>query len=269
MDFKFYLMLIFFGFAFAEILRGKFSQKGKSKPKDVYIESISTIMILAITVPTILMLTNWIGKLTFPEHQNALKDIGWPMMLLLFMVFDDMLQYWWHRLCHSPWLYGLHRAHHSANYMSIRIVYRNNLFYYMIMPSLWMSGVLVYLGLGSFYPIYLTTKLCIIYGAHSSIPWDRVLYSKPWLSPLAWIIERTFSTPSTHYAHHGMYKEDGITNYKGNFGNMFFLWDVIFGTALITRKYPEHFGIENLKESDWKQELLWPLFNKVSNKTDE
>jgi len=47
---------------------------------------------------------------------------------------------------------------------------------------------------------------------------------------------------------------------------MFFLWDMIFGTAHITRKYPKDFGIENLQESDWKQELLWPLFNKTSNK---
>ncbi|PCJ50163.1 MAG: hypothetical protein COA74_02740 [Gammaproteobacteria bacterium] len=75
-----------------------------------------------------------------------------------------------------------------------------------------------------------------------------------------------FQHPQTYSAHHGMYKQDGITNYKGNFGNMFFLWDMIFGTAHITRKYPKDFGIENLQESDWKQELLWPLFNKTSNK---
>jgi sterol desaturase/sphingolipid hydroxylase (fatty acid hydroxylase superfamily) len=269
MDYKLIIFLIFIGFAVVELLFGKFIQKDKSKSKDVFIEVISTTVILAFTVPTVLMLTTWIGQELAPQLQNKLADLSWPMMLLLFMVFDDMVQYWWHRLCHSPLLYGLHRAHHSGNYMSIRVVYRNNLFYYMIMPSLWMSGFLVYLGLGAFYPFYLVAKLSIIYGAHSSMPWDRVLHSKPWLSPLGWIIERTISTPSTHHAHHGMFKEDGITNYKGNFGNMFFLWDMIFGTAHITRKYPENFGIENLTESDWKQELFWPLFNKTSNKVEK
>ncbi|MGV6852050.1 MAG: sterol desaturase family protein [bacterium] len=269
MGYKTIILLIFIGFAIIELLAGRFIQKDKSKRKDIYIEIISTTVILGFTVPTVIMLSNLIGQHFFPQYQNKLADLSWPVMFLLFMVFDDMLQYWWHRLCHSPMLYGLHRAHHSANYMSIRVVYRNNLFYYMIMPSLWVSGFLIFLGLGAVYPFYLVAKLTIIYGAHSSLPWDRILHSKPWLSPLGWVIERVISTPSTHHAHHGMFKQDGITNYKGNYGNMFFLWDVIFGTAHITRKYPVHYGIENLKKSSWTQELLWPLVRKTSNKMEE
>jgi sterol desaturase/sphingolipid hydroxylase (fatty acid hydroxylase superfamily) len=45
-------------------------------------------------------------------------------------------------------MWPLHRAHHSAAYMSVRIVYRNNAFYYALMPGLWLSGVLLYLGFG-------------------------------------------------------------------------------------------------------------------------
>ncbi|HFB67047.1 MAG TPA: fatty acid hydroxylase family protein [Aeromonadales bacterium] len=266
MDYKITVFLIFIGFAVVEMIAGKFANKKNSKKKDIYIEAISTSVILAFTVPAVFAATAWLGHYFFPQYKNALADLSWPVMLLLLMIGDDMVQYWWHRLCHTPWLYGLHRAHHSANYMSIRVVYRNNLFYYMVMPSLWVSGFLLYLGLFKIYPYYLITKLTIIYGAHSSMPWDKMLHSKSWLSPLGWIIERTISTPSTHHAHHGMYKEDGITNYKGNFGNMFFLWDVIFGTAHITRKYPEQYGIENLQESSWQQELLWPLVSKTSNK---
>ena len=47
-----------------------------------------------------------------------------------------------------PFLYDLHRAHHSARYMSIRIVYRNNSFYYLLMPGLWLSGALIFMGGG-------------------------------------------------------------------------------------------------------------------------
>ena len=139
----------------------------------------------------------------------------------------------------------------------------------MIMPNLWLSGTLVYLGLFEVYPYYLVIKMSIIFGAHSSLPWDKLLHSKSWLSPLGWIIERTISTPSTHHAHHGMFIDDGITNYKGNYGNMLFVWDMIFGTALITRKYPEHYGIENLQESEWQQELLWPLIQKTPNSLED
>ncbi len=222
-------------------------------------------MILAITVPTIMTLTNWLGNHFTPELKDSLSSWSWPAMFLAFVICDDLIQYWWHRACHSPLLYGLHRAHHSANYMSIRVVYRNNLFYYMIMPNLWMAGFLVYLGLFEVYPFYLVIKMSVIFGAHSSLPWDKLFHSRSWLSPLPWIVERTISTPSTHHAHHGMYLEDGITNYKGNYGNMLFIWDMIFRTGHITRKYPQNYGIENLQESSWQQELMWPLVRKTPN----
>jgi len=47
--------------------------------------------------------------------------------------------------------------------------------------------------------------------------------------------------------HHAATTDDGVGYYKGNFGNMFFLWDVIFGTAHISRQYPNPFGISHLR----------------------
>src|SRR6188508_2286536 len=64
----------------------------------------------------------------------------------LFLLGDDMTQYWWHRASHTPLLWPLHRAHHSAPHMGVRVVYRNNFFYYVMMPGLWISGALVFLG---------------------------------------------------------------------------------------------------------------------------
>jgi hypothetical protein len=48
--------------------------------------------------------------------------------------------------------------------------------------------------------------------------------------------------------------------YKGNFGNMFFLWDVIFGTAHISRQYPRSYGISHYQGDPWYSQLLWPVF---------
>jgi hypothetical protein len=42
--------------------------------------------------------------------------------------------------------------------------------------------------------------------------------------------------------------------------NMFFLWDVIFGTAKITRQYPEQYGPENYHEEEWYAQVLYPVF---------
>ncbi len=266
MNEKVIIMAIFVGFALIEILAGKFLQKGQSTSKDAIIEIIATSVILLFTVPTIISLSGMFGHWVAPQWHNIWQGWSWPLMFLAFVIGDDLLQYWWHRACHSPFLYGLHRAHHSANYMSVRVVYRNNLFYYMIMPSLWMSGFLIYLGLFDVYPYYLVIKLSIIIAAHSSLAWDRLLLSHPLLKPVLWILARVISTPSTHHAHHGMHADDGVTNYKGNFGNMLFLWDMIFGTAYISGKYPKDYGIEDLQEASWQQELLWPLVSKVPNR---
>ena len=63
----------------------------------------------------------------------------WRCSLLLLT--DDLSWYWWHRASHSSLLWPLHRAHHTATYMSIRVTYRNNLFYYLMMPGLWFGGI--------------------------------------------------------------------------------------------------------------------------------
>ena len=107
-----------------------------------------------------------------------------------------------------------------------------------MMPGLWIGGVAVYLGFGPIYAAYLVIKLAVILGAHCAWAWDAPLYRIRALHPLMWVLERTISTPATHWAHHALTNEDGIGHYKGNFGNLLFFWDVLFGTAHITRKYP-------------------------------
>jgi hypothetical protein len=77
-----------------------------------------------------------------------------------------------------------------------------------------------------------------------------------------WVIERTISTPATHWAHHAITNHDGVGHYKGNFGNLLFLWDVIFGTAHITRRYPEAVGLIDDKlfgDEHWSHQMLFPL----------
>ena len=59
-----------------------------------------------------------------------------------------------------------------------------------------------------------------------------------------------------------MHREDGVTHYKGNYGNLLFFWDVLFGTAKITRRYPKTYGIEGMEPVSAGRELLWPLVRK-------
>ena len=142
----------------------------------------------------------------------------------------------------------------------MRLVYRNNIIYYAMMPSLWFAAVLLYLGLGWFYVGYVVIKMLVIIGAHSDLAWDAPLYRIKWLSPLMWVVERTISTPATHHAHHGRHRDDPAVHYKGNYGNLLFFWDVLFGTAKITRSYPRSYGVEDMPDATLGQQLLWPVF---------
>jgi len=254
------ILVVYFGFIFAEILRTNFFKKARQRTKDGIVELIGSLVLVLITQPLILAAIYFIGLRFFPDYQDALIAIPLIAKIAMLLIFDDMTQYWWHRTSHSvPWLYALHRSHHDANYMSIRIVYRNNIFYYAMMPGIWASGVMIFLGLGWVYAVYIVVKMAVICGAHSDIRWEKKLYDIKWLSPVMWVVERTISTSATHSAHHGQFGDDPATNYKGNYGNLLFFWDILFGTAKITRTYPKHYGVENLPAVGVGEQLLWPL----------
>ena len=264
------VLAIFLGFALLELFSTKLFAKNEQTRDDGIVEGVSMTMLLAVTQPGIVFLSAAIMGAIAPGLEGALAGINIFFAIALFLVLEDMTQYWWHRASHTfPWLYNLHRAHHNAKYMSVRLVYRNNILYYMMMPGLWTAGALLYLGLGWVYAGYLVVKMAVIIGAHSDVAWDKPLYQIKWLSPVMWLVERTISTPATHHAHHGRHAEDPAVNYKGNYGNLLFLWDVLFGTAKITRTYPESYGVENLAPATLGQQLLWPIFPENKEKDPE
>lgn len=195
----------------------------------------------------------------------GLKDIfSWVPFFWAFFIIaiaDDLTQYWYHRLHHQvPFLWRFHRTHHSAPYMGMSMANRQNIIYTIFFSQIYLTAALVYLGLG-YAALFVTgIKSLITLGAHSSIPWDKPFYKYRVLKPIGWILERLISTPATHHAHHADSADDGVGNYKGNFGNMFFIWDVIFKTGIITRKYPTSFGIKHYKQEEWYAQVLWPFF---------
>ncbi len=259
---NFVLFAIIFGFGLVEYVSERY-QNFHATPDDSKLELLTFLGLLALVQPVIFAIVGALGQKIAPHYHNAWAH--WPVwaMVAALLIGDDMMQYWWHRVSHKPFLWPLHRAHHSAHYMSIRVTYRNNLFYYVLMPGIWISGVLVYLGLGQVYLFYVTVKLAVIMGAHCAVPWDAPLYKIKALGPVMWVVERTISTPATHWAHHAITNEDGIGFYKGNFGNLLFFWDVLFGSAHITRQYPREVGLRDdqlFGKERWYIEMLFPVF---------
>lgn len=252
------------GFATMEYATRRYKDTVTATSNDTKLELLMFLSLVAITQPLAILVTAKLGAWLAPGWKDALADLPWWGMVGILLVADDMTQYGWHRLSHSPLLWPLHRAHHSAQYMSIRITFRNNFFYYLMMPGLWIAGGLLYLGFGGMvYAGYIVAKLLVILGAHCAWRWDEPLYRIRALRPLMWVLERTVSTPATHWAHHAITNDDGIGHYKGNFGNMLFIWDMLFGSAHITRKYPAQVGLIDDRlfgQERWYHQMFYPLF---------
>ena len=242
---------------------------GKRSKTDYTIELVSLATLPTLIQPGIFLVTFLGMNFFLPNLENYFINLHFMWQIVTFLILDDMLQYWWHRWSHTNMtMWKLHRPHHVVEEMGVLVTYRNAILYYAFMPGIWFSGILIYLGMGYVYIFYVTFKLIVILLAHSETKWDRFLYRYKVLHPLAWIIERTISTPSTHFAHHGLTAEDGISHPNGNFGNLLFFWDILFGTAKITRKYPEIFGAWNQIKEPWYIQLLFPIFRSKDSRSE-
>lgn len=260
---------LFAGFLLLEVVTGRTRFKGLGWQNHV-LDALSVLQSIVVIGPLVAVgsaaLMGWID----PAGKGSLAATPLWLQFVAFLLLDDLVQYWWHRSAHSfKVMWPLHRMHHAAPYVGIKIWLRNGLFYYLAMPNLWLSGALIYLGYGQVYIGYYVLKMVVTAAAHSEVRWDSFLYRHQWLHPLAWVVERTISTPATHFAHHAQYDNDGIGHYKGNFSNLLFLWDVLFGTAVITRQYPPSFGLEEDRlqgTEKWYVQWLYPVFRTNRNK---
>lgn len=256
------IVAVMLGFAGIEWASRRYKNTVHASADDTKLELAMFLSLIAVAQPLAILASGHLSAWLMPEQRGAWADLPWGAMVGLLLLTDDLTQYWWHRVSHTPLLWPLHRAHHSATYMSIRMTYRNNLFYYLLMPGLWFGGVALYLGFGAVYGVYLICKIAIILGAHNAWRWDEPLYRIRALRPVMWLVQRTISTPCTHWAHHALTNADGIGHYKGNFGNMLFLWDVLFGSAHITQQYPPKVGLQDdqlFGKERWFHEMFYPL----------
>jgi sterol desaturase/sphingolipid hydroxylase (fatty acid hydroxylase superfamily) len=250
------------GYAGMEWATRRYKDTVHATANDTKLELLMFISLLAVAQPLALLATDQLCAWLAPAARGAWTSLPWWAMTAILLVGDDLTQYAWHRASHTSLLWPLHRAHHTAQYMSIRITYRNNFFYYLMMPGLWIGGVLIYLGFGPVYAAYIVVKLLVILGAHCAWRWDEPLYRVRALRPLMWLVQRTISTPATHWAHHALTNADGIGHYKGNFGNLLFVWDMLFGSAHITRRYPAQVGLQDdlvHGQEHWSRQMFYPL----------
>ena len=256
-DLGYYVILVVLGIL--EFLFGLYDNKWTLTEKKI---DIACLVIPKFLMPIV---TAYFSLHLLPYLIPHAKDVFcwvpfWGGFFLI-AVADDLTQYWYHRIHHQlPFLWRFHRTHHSAPYMGMAMASRQNFIYTVFFSQIYVTSTLVYLGMGYSALFVTVIKSMITLSAHSSIAWDKPFYKYKILHPFAWVLERFISTPATHHAHHADTSDDGVGYYTGNFGNMFFIWDVIFKTGIITRKFPQTYGLKHYKAEEWYAQFLWPIF---------
>jgi len=258
--FDVYLVLgILVFFALMEIIVGHL-KKSKRNKGEWFQEAGGFLMLSLLIKPLIVLSVLFAGHWIFPIYQGLLSEWNLWLLLPFYLFIDDLLQYWYHRSGHEyEFLWKLHRSHHQAQQMGFFISYRNAGLYYVMMPNLWWLATITYLGGGYAVAIGLVVKQLIIIGSHSTLSWDKHLYENKLTSALMSVIERIIVTPAFHHGHHGKSKLDGISDPNANFGNMFSIWDQIFGSAVFSREFPIEYGLQVATNENWAASYFYPL----------
>ena len=276
------VLFILIAFGVLEVVSGYLSRSKRTSSD--WIQEVGSFFGLSIIIkPMIVLSAYYIGHLIFPESQFMWQSWSMWIALPFYLLIDDLMQYWYHRSAHEyEFLWKLHRPHHQAEEMGFFVSYRNAALYYIMMPNIWWVAICTFLGLGKAVALGLILKQLIIIGSHSTLHWDQIFYKTKALKPVVTLLERIIITPAFHHAHHGKSKIDGISDPNGNFGNMFSIWDQLFGTAKFTQQFPTVLGLENDPKEHWSVAYLYPALasndpsselsrnhKKISTKTNE
>ena len=194
-------------------------------------DSMGTIGLIAGNViVNLLTKTSILGFYLF-LFQFRLFDISteslWIQIILTLIVID-FVYYWFHRTSHRVrFFWGIHMNHHSSEEMnflvSLRQAWFNPLFrlpFFFILPLIGFDPLLTF-----------------VVGAASTL-WAVIQHTQTIgkLGPLEWFMV----TPSAHRVHHGV----NVEYLNKNFGNLFIVWDRIFGTYA-EEKEEVIFGLTN------------------------
>jgi sterol desaturase/sphingolipid hydroxylase (fatty acid hydroxylase superfamily) len=159
----------------------------------------------------------------------------------------DYLYYWNHRGLHTAIFFPIHAVHHTVTQMDMVGSSRNTLWSSLLIPYVWVNGLMVYLLQDpSGYLLGITLTYLLDLWRHSSfaIAPNSLLYHllNPWLT-----------LPQDHAHHHG-------SSILGNFGANLKLWDRLHKTDLALTSDPI-LGIP--LDLSLTQKLFWPFSKSV------
>jgi sterol desaturase/sphingolipid hydroxylase (fatty acid hydroxylase superfamily) len=177
----------------------------------------------------------------FNNGRGPLAGLPFWAQVAVYTVGTDFLLYWSHRIFHGATFWRFHAIHHSAEEIDWTTAYR----FHPI--NLWLgsflaAAIMLYLGIPAAVLLFLvpfdTATAAFV---HANLNWT--------LGPLKYIV----ATPVFHRWHHTWLDEGG----DSNFGSLFSIWDVVFGTFRMPEgQLPSRYGVD---DANYPQRFLGQL----------
>ncbi|MCK6617967.1 MAG: sterol desaturase family protein [Cyclobacteriaceae bacterium] len=161
----------------------------------------------------------------------------WVELLGCILLFELVAQYFIHFLLHKyKWMWKFHMVHHSDTHLDATSGTRHHPGDFAMREIFALIVVIVTGAPPAYYFFYRILTVFFTYFTHANI------YLPVWIDkPLSYI----FITPNTHKFHHH-YKRPWT---DANFGNMFSIWDRLFGTFVYDDPKKIRYGLDVLDDS--------------------
>lgn len=186
---------------------------------------------------------NWVGENNIGLLN--LIEIPYLLKLILGIIAIDFVGYWTHRLNHKWHLFWrLHRVHHSDTKMDSSTSFRAHpLDVFLDNASVFVAGIIVGLD------IHIIIIRWILYMPLFVL--HHVSFGFPkWVDA---VLGKIFVTPNFHKVHH--HQDQKYTD--SNYGNMFIIWDKLFGTFKELPVDEIKYGLVEFEEA--KKQRFWYL----------
>lgn len=150
----------------------------------------------------------------------SLSDFSKPIALLLFFIISDFIQWNTHRLLHTiPFLWRVHKIHHSVKEMGFAAHFRYNWMEPIVYKTILYIPIMLVGGF-SLEDVFIVHFISIAIGHlnHANLGWDYGF------------LKYVFNNPKMHIWHHSKI----VPNKNGiNFGISLSVWDYLFKTNFI------------------------------------
>lgn len=251
-----WIYLATFVVLFGEIITGQLKDCTK---RDFGLTLLCFLSNSAITRPLFGFGAGLLAAWALPAYAGAGSALPlWAAFLVAFVA-SEFVFYWVHRWSHEGqkkghrlnWLWKVHRTHHSATEINVTVVQRQNIFWALFTPHIWLTALFVYLGMEA--GVALTLIVMYVWNTLTHMHWrmdDKLINTR-----VGRAIMHVVITPSMHHAHHGYGKNGKM--YK-NFGLCLAIFDWAFGTLYLPEGKPSRYGVPG-EQPHWAEEAFYPL----------